>query len=789
MRKFLIAILIVFSLGIFINIYSVKAVNIYDYSQLEDSKCGGLKSQLQQLKNQYPNYEFKIYDTGQTWENAINMEYQGHGNSPKNLTYKTSSYNGMWICPICNTTLYDNSLYCASIEALQYMMDPRNSISMDSIFQFEDLTSNSATVEDIRKMVTGTFLNDDEVIQAIFDGCNSNNISAYYIVTLLIQEQGTKGTTLSRGYNGYYNFFNIGAYGNGASAIINNGYNYAVKNGWNNKRKAIIDGIQIIGSRYVGKGQNTIYFQKFNVTPADMYNHQYQQGIMAAESESRIMKKYYTNAGTMANKRTFLIPIFENMSSTASARPDTNKQNTISYEKAKVNVSSSLRVYSSQDANHLELASIPANAIVKILSRAKSKGFNGLYLDLVVCEANGVYGYVARGTSEKDYLVPITSTNEDNDSSNKPTTLTDDEKINNNKDIIKNMFDADLYSAKYPDLKTAFGTDNDKLFEHYLQFGIKEGRTASYLYDHSFYINRYSDLKAAFKDDYKKALLHFIEFGLAEKRIASQYFNIGYYLHKNADVLKLYGETNYKEILKHFNTAGIKEGRIASTDFDVKFYISFYEDLEKAYGKTGYKSAYQHYVLYGKKENRYAIGWTPKIDKGKLDNILFNSQFYSITYQDVKNAYQNVPNGYYVHWNEFGKKEGRMGSVIFDPDYYLNKYPDVKQVYNNSKYAAYEHFINFGLAEGRQGSIFFNINYYIQNNRDVTKAYGCENYVEIVNHFITFGIPEGRQGSSAFSQKIYKASNQDLSNTFKNDNIYYFTHYIIWGRNEGRKII
>ena len=93
------------------------------------------------------------------------------------------------------------------------------------------------------------------------------------------------------------------------------------------------------------------------------------------------------------------------------------------------------------------------------------------------------------------------------------------------------------------------------------------------------------------------------------------------------------------------------------------------------------------------------------------------------------------------------------------------------------------------MAEGRQGSIFFNINYYIQNNRDVTKAYGCENYVEIVNHFITFGIPEGRQGSSAFSQKIYKASNQDLSNTFKNDNIYYFTHYIIWGRNEGRKII
>lgn len=411
MKKFLIAILMVFSLGIFMNINNVKAANIYDYTQLNDAKCAQLKAQIQELKRQYPNYEFKIYDTGQTWENAINMEYQGHGhgNSPKNLTYKTSSYNGMWICPICNTTLYDNSLYCASTEALQYMMDPRNSISLDSIFQFEDLTSNSATIQDISRMVSGTFLNDAEVIQAIFDGCNENNISAYYIVTLLIQEQGTNGSTLSRGYNGYYNFFNIGAYGNGASAIINNGFNYAKNNGWNTKSKAIRDGIRIIGSRYVGKGQSTIYFQKFNVTPVDMYNHQYQQGIMAAESESRIMKKYYNNAGTIANKRTFLIPVFDNMPSNTSPRPDTNKTNTISYETAKVNVSSSLRVYSSPSANHLELASLPANANVKILKRATSTGFNGYYLDLVVCESNGVYGYAARGSGEKTYLVPTGS--------------------------------------------------------------------------------------------------------------------------------------------------------------------------------------------------------------------------------------------------------------------------------------------------------------------------------------------------------------------------------------------
>ena len=80
---------------------------------------------------------------------------------------------------------------------------------------------------------------------------------------------------------GYYNFYNIGAYNStAAGGAIANGLKYA-KNGstnatlnsnslipWTNRYRAIVGGAYIIGNSYISKGQNTIYLQKFNVTPS-----------------------------------------------------------------------------------------------------------------------------------------------------------------------------------------------------------------------------------------------------------------------------------------------------------------------------------------------------------------------------------------------------------------------------------------------------------------------------------------------------------------------------------------
>ena len=39
-----------------------------------------------------------------------------------------------------------------------------------------------------------------------------------------------------------------------------------------------------------------------------------------------------------------------------------------------------------------------------------------------------------------------------------------------------NVFDAEFYANTYPDVKAAFGTDETALYNHYLMFGMKEGR-------------------------------------------------------------------------------------------------------------------------------------------------------------------------------------------------------------------------------------------------------------------------------------------------------------------------
>ena len=43
---------------------------------------------------------------------------------------------------------------------------------------------------------------------------------------------------------------------------------YAKNKGWNSIQKAITGGAEFIGSGYITKGQDTLYYQKFNVISA-----------------------------------------------------------------------------------------------------------------------------------------------------------------------------------------------------------------------------------------------------------------------------------------------------------------------------------------------------------------------------------------------------------------------------------------------------------------------------------------------------------------------------------------
>ena len=389
-----------------------------DINGVDDAKYPGYKALINDMKSKHPNYIFLVYYTGMDWNEVINTEYQGHGVSPLNLFQVNSNYNGMWQCPICGNKKYDNGSWCcASKEALAYMIDPRNSINDSDLFQFKDLEGSDVSYDDIARVVSGygSYINNPEAIQAIVDASIQYNVNGYFLVAKIINEHGKNGSTLSngQGYNGkfvgIYNYFNIGSYGNGTATIINNGLSYAQSKGWTSIRASIFGGAEVVKNSYITKySQNTLYYQKFNVSgKSALASHQYQQNIMAAQSQGASLKNYYGTSNT-AQTYTFIIPLYENIPATVSPRPDVTKANSINYEDGIVqNISTSLKVRAS--ANGTAIGALNNNESIKILEKAQSP-INGYLWDLIVSNVDGTYGYAARVVGNEICIVPTGTT-------------------------------------------------------------------------------------------------------------------------------------------------------------------------------------------------------------------------------------------------------------------------------------------------------------------------------------------------------------------------------------------
>ena len=83
------------------------------------------------------------------------------------------------------------------------------------------------------------------------------------------------------------------------------------------------------------------------------------------------------------------------------------------------------------------------------------------------------------------------------------------------------VYNYTYYKKKYADLRKAFGTDKQKYFEHFCQFGMKEGRQGSAKFNVHKYKKRYADLRKAFGDDLKSYYKHYIQYGKKEGRKGS----------------------------------------------------------------------------------------------------------------------------------------------------------------------------------------------------------------------------------------------------------------------------
>ena len=455
-RKINILILPIILFSIFIFLFDNKCNAITqqissDINSIDTKKYPQLKEKIEQLKKEYPNWNFKIFYTGIDWEDAIAHEYTGHGQSPKNLVPDNSSYIGEWICDICKDITYDSGSWkCASNSAIKYMMDSRVFLNNNDIFQFLELSYNDKTgysKETLKAMARGSFLDNDNYINQIIISCKKYNVNPYYIIARIIQEQGKNGSVLVKGqgyngqYVGYYNVFNIGASGSGKEKIILNGLSKAKKNGWTSMELSIDGGIKIISSNYIAVGQNTLYFQKFDVENSDgkLYWHQYMQNILAAQSEGKTLRKTFNNISALDNAYTFIIPIYENMPNSITKKPSITVSNvTVNMLEdgnlVKINVDTSLRMRN-EPSGSITIGYLHSNEVATRLQKAETK-INGTYWDKIL-KSDGTEGFVARCTFDgetpyKDYLIPI---EED---------LKDEKIINNNNEANTKIVDSNI---------------------------------------------------------------------------------------------------------------------------------------------------------------------------------------------------------------------------------------------------------------------------------------------------------------------------------------------------------
>lgn len=80
------------------------------------------------------------------------------------------------------------------------------------------------------------------------------------------------------------------------------------------------------------------------------------------------------------------------------------------------------------------------------------------------------------------------------------------------------VFRVGYYANKYPDLRKIYGLDDDAYLEHFVEFGMAEGRQARAIFCVQNYRKRYEDLRKFFGKDWKAYYLHYLEFGRKEGR-------------------------------------------------------------------------------------------------------------------------------------------------------------------------------------------------------------------------------------------------------------------------------
>lgn len=297
---------------------------------------------IARLKAAHPSWTFVPEYTNVEWSTIYGIECGKSGDSYYSLIPSSIVANDSSMA--IAGTRRDDGWWAASPKAVQYYLDPRNWLTENYIFMFADLSYSSKldTQATIQKVLDGTFMSgkiEDETdpsltyALAFWQFADAYGVSGVHLAVRVRQEQGVAGTnplisgTVS-GYEGYYNYFNIGASGADRQSTLIAGLNEAKAGGWNKRYVALREGAKLVAQRVNERHQSSIYYQKFDVAyfmgKRTDFPRQYMQNVVAPVSEGNTMYLAYKNAGVLDEAITFTIPIYKNMpTNTAAMDPTT----------------------------------------------------------------------------------------------------------------------------------------------------------------------------------------------------------------------------------------------------------------------------------------------------------------------------------------------------------------------------------------------------------------------------------------------------------------------------------
>ena len=380
---------------------------------------------VQELKTAHPNWTFTALYTGLDWNTVLYNETTAkHFRSVVHKTYTTDNV-GDWVCPTCKMSdgspiLYESQWYCASNKTVSYYIDPRNW-----------LNEAVHTVQGVKSILSGTNMDTDTITyidtagntqvinksfaQVIYEAGKKNNVSPYHLAARIIQEQGRNGSSTTSGnytytnaqgnttqYLGYYNYFNIGATapsGSPIAEVIKNGLEKAKEKGWTNPELSIIGGAYFLSGEYINGYQDCLYLEKFSVDEASkcLYWHQYQQNLSAPYTESTTIQREYNNLGILENNFNFIIPIYNNMPTTASIKP--GRKISLHTENVVVNtLYYPLTVRRGPSTNYDIKGKVPKGTTIVRIERAEEISSDGRYWDKIFYNAGSeaIIGYASR---------------------------------------------------------------------------------------------------------------------------------------------------------------------------------------------------------------------------------------------------------------------------------------------------------------------------------------------------------------------------------------------------------